>query len=157
MKIYVASSWKNKDLCLSLAAWLRSEGHEVDCFCDPSTGRYSFHWSELVEKEDDLAAFDQFKFMADPRTRRAFDEDKKWLDWAEAVVLLLPSGRSAHLEGGYAKGQGKRLYILGDFRPGEYEVMYGFADGVYRYMDRAELKRFWADLEHADERKGDLP
>lgn len=146
MKIYIASSWKNKEECLSLAGLLRNEGHKVDCFCDTSTGRYSFHWSELVEREEDLADFDQVRFMADPRAERAFQEDKKWLDWAEAVVLLLPSNRSAHLEAGYIKGQGKLLYILGDFPPGEFEVMYGFADGIYRYTDRAELKRFLADL-----------
>ena len=157
MKIYLASSWKNKEECLSLAALLRSEGHEVDCFCDPSTGRYSFHWSEMVEREEDLATFDQFHFQADPRAENAFREDKRWLDWAEALVLLLPCNRSAHLEGGFAKGQGKRLYILGPFPPGEFEVMYGFADGIYRYTDRAELKRFLADLaELKCDRCGDL-
>ena len=146
MKIYIASSWKNEEQCLSLAGLLRNEGHKVDCFCDPSTGRYSFHWSELVKKEEDLATFDQFKFQEDPRTMRAFQEDKKWLDWSEAVVLLLPCGRSAHLEGGYAKGQGKLLYVLGDFPPGEFEVLYGFADGIFRYTCHVEVRRFMAVL-----------
>ena len=148
MKLYIASSWKLEDLCLSLARLLRDHGHEVDCFCDPSTGRYSFHWSEMVEREEDLARFDQFAFQEDPRSVRAFDEDKKWLDWSEAVVLVLPfkGGRSSHLEAGYAKGQGKRLYVLGQFPPGEYEVMYGFADGIYRSTSEADMKRFLADL-----------
>ena len=149
MKIYIASSWKLKDLCLSLARLLRDHGHEVDCFCDPSTGRYSFHWSELVEKEEDLEKFDQFAFMADPRSQRAFQEDKKWLDWAEGVVLVIPprGGRSSHLEAGYIKGRGRRLYVLGEFPPGEFEVMYGFADGTYRVNDRAEMERFLADID----------
>lgn len=135
MKIYVASSWKNKYQCLLTARLLRMQGHEVDCFCDDSTGRYAFHWTEIAKKEEDLDKLDQFAFQADPRTQRAFAEDKKWLDWADAVVLLLPCNRSAHLEGGYIKGKGKKLYIVGDFSPGEIEVMYLLADGIYRYSD----------------------
>jgi hypothetical protein len=135
MKIYIASSWKNQEKCLLVARLLRSVGHEVDCFCDDSTGRYAFHWTEIVEKEEDLGKLDQFGFQADTRTWRAFREDMKWLDWADAVVLLLPSGRSAHLEAGYKKGQGGQVFILGGFPAGEYEVMYCMADGVYRYPD----------------------
>jgi hypothetical protein len=43
----------------------------------------------------------------------------------------MPCGRSSHLEGGYAKGQGKRLFLWGDFAKGEFDVMYGLADGLY--------------------------
>jgi hypothetical protein len=145
MKLYVASTWKLKDLCLSLAKLLRDHGHEVDCFCDPSTGRYSL----LVEKEEDLEENDQFAFMADPRSQRAFQEDKKWLDWAEGVVLIIPpqGGRSSHLEAGYIKGRGKLLFALGKFPPGEFEVMYGFADGTYRITDEADMTRFLGDLD----------
>ena len=51
----------------------------------------------------------------------------------------LPCGRSAHREEGYEKGQGKKLYMLGDCPQGEIDVMYGFADGLYRYDDIAVL------------------
>lgn len=145
MKIYIASSWKNQARCLEVAKLLRARGHEVDCFCDGSTGRYSFHWSEMVAREEDLASFDQFRFMRDPRSDRAFDEDFKFIQWAEACVLLLPSGKSAHLEGGYIKGSGRLLYILGDFPPGEFELMYKWADGVFRYDD--DLADFLEALE----------
>lgn len=59
--------------------------------------------------------------------RKAFEADKAGLDWADTVVLLLPAGRSSHLEAGYAVGQGKDLFILGPPVPGEFDVMYGFA------------------------------
>lgn len=139
MKIYIASSWKNKARCLEVTRFLRDHGHEVDCFCDPSTGRYSFHWSELVATEDELKDFDQFRFMNDARTDRAFLEDKRFLEWAEAVVLLLPSGKSAHLEGGFIRGAGKYLFVVGEFPPGEFELMYKLADGIFRYSDLNEL------------------
>jgi len=134
-KIYVASSWKNKRLCNIVAAELRRAGHTVDCFCDGSTGRYVFHWTEFVDREEDLMNYDAIEFISDPRTIKAFEEDKKHLDWADTVLLILPSGRSAHLEAGYGKGQGKGLFIYGDFRKGEFDVMYRFADGMYRLRE----------------------
>jgi hypothetical protein len=139
MKIYIASSWKMEDVLRDLAALLREAGFEVDCFCDSSSGRFVFHWSELVEKEEDLKTIDAINFLKDWRTKKACDEDKKWLDWADACILVLPAGRSAHLEAGYEKGQGKKLFIYGDFIPGEFDVMYGFSDGLFRWHEINQL------------------
>lgn len=138
MRIYVASSWKNAEACRDLAATLRAWGHEVDCFCEEREGRYVFHWSEISETDQDL---DAISFLADGRAHRAFREDKGWLDWCDAVVMLLPCGRSAHLEAGYAVGRGKRLVIVGEFPRGEWDVMYGFADDLVRLNDLRSLRR----------------
>jgi hypothetical protein len=53
-------------------------------------------------------------------------------------VLVLPCGRSAHLEAGWAKGAGKRLVILLD-EQNEPELMYRFADAIC--LDLDELMR----------------
>ena len=135
MKIYLASSWKNQKEVIALAGYLELCGFEVDAFCRSSDKRYAFHWSELVDSEDDLANYDAIEMLADPRTQRAFKEDRKWLDWSDCVIMLMPCGRSSHLEGGYAKGQGKLLYIHGAFPKGEFDVMYGLADGLFRSGD----------------------
>lgn len=132
MKIYIASSWKNQKAVIALAEYLERYGFEVDAFCRSNNKRYAFHWSELVDDEDDLANYDAIEMLADTRTQRAFKEDRKWLDWSDCVIMLMPCGRSSHLEAGYAKGQGKLLYIYGAFPKGEFEVMYGFANGLYR-------------------------
>lgn len=125
MKIYIASSWKNADDVCIIADCLRVYGHEVDCFCDESTGRYVFHYSEINAYEN----LDAINFMQSEQAQKAFAEDKKWLDWADGVLLYLPAGRSAHLEAGYAAGQGKFLVIYQEVFPkGEFDVMYGFAD-----------------------------
>jgi len=135
MKIYIASSWKNQKAVIALAEYLERYGFEVDAFCRVSDKRYAFHWSELVDEEADLANYDAIEMLADPRTQRAYTEDKKWIDWSDCVIMLMPCGRSSHLEGGYAKGQGKLLYIYGDFPKGEFDVMYGLSDGLFRRED----------------------
>jgi hypothetical protein len=139
MKIYIATSWKMENYAKRMATLLRARGHEVDCFCDPSSGRYVFHWTEFVDQEEDLKNYDAISFLDDPRTQRAFKEDKGWIDWCDAVVMIHPCGKSAHLEAGYAKGSGKKLYMWGSFPEGEFDVMYGFADGLFRQNDIDEL------------------
>jgi len=138
MKIYLASSWKNKESVLEMAVLLREEGHEVDAFCDEEN-RVSFNWSELtgiMNKEGlDLTELDAKDMINHWRVQEAFKEDKKFLDWADVVIMLMPCGRSAHLEAGYAVGCGKKLYIVGGFEKGEFDVMYGFADGMYDYSE----------------------
>jgi hypothetical protein len=134
MKIYIASSWKNEAKAKVLASLLLLWGHEVDCFCDASTGRYVFHFSEVGPVDQ----IDAISFLQDERVQKAFIEDKKHIDWSDAVVMLHPCGKSSHLEAGYAKGSGKLLFMIGDFPKGEFDVMYGFADGIFRELD--ELK-----------------
>ena len=46
------------------------------------------------------------------------------------AVLVLPAGRSAHLELGWMLGRGKPGYILLDGKDDRYDVMYQFATGV---------------------------
>lgn len=126
MKIYIASSWNNKEDVRQLAEYLRGYGLEVDDFTDDSEGRYVFHWNELGNLEE----IDAKNFMEDERTQKAFKQDKEMLDWADMVILLLPAGRSSHLEAGYAVGCGKPLLIFAPhgFPKGEFDVMYGFAE-----------------------------
>lgn len=144
MKIYIASSWKNERTVLAWATHLRSLGYETDAFVDASKGRYVFHYSEIGDVDD----LDCISFLEDERSQKAFQEDKNWLDWADVCLLILPAGKSSHLEAGYAKGCGKKLIIYQDeFPKGSFDVMYGFADllsddpvEVARYLSEREGK-----------------
>ena len=55
--------------------------------------------------------------------------DREHLDRCDMGVLLMPAGKSAHLELGYMAGRGKRTFILLDKEPERYDVMYQFATG----------------------------
>jgi len=129
MKIYIASSWKNECQCLALAKTLRDEGYEVDCFCDSST-RYVFNYTEWNTPEQEAKELTAIDVLKKPQSQKAYNEDFKWLNWADTVILVLPAGRSAHLEAGYKKGQGGRLIIFSDggFPKGEWDIMYGMAN-----------------------------
>lgn len=140
-KIYIASSWKNEKIVKVLAYNLRHEGFKVDCFADNSTGRYVFHWSEIGVPEE----IDAKSFLKDERSQKAFEEDRKWLDWADIVIMILPCGRSSHLEAGYSVGSGKQLYIYAPngFVKGEFDVMYGFARGLFDNYHDLRMELLW--------------
>jgi hypothetical protein len=144
MKLYIASSWKNVDIVNQWAAALRDRGHEVDAFCDPRTGRQVYDAATAGQSERKMTAVEM---VASKRGQLCFEEDLKWLDWADAVVMLLPCGSSAHLEAGYKKGQGGKLFIVGMFCRGEWDVMYGFADGLFDMYDPACFELLAAALE----------
>jgi len=141
MKIYLASSWKNADAVNAWAHGLREAGYDVDAFCDDSTGRFVF---SAKDNPRDISGLNAVEFLKDERSQKAFEEDKRWLDWADICILILPAGKSSHLEAGYAKGCGKKLLIWQDsFPEGDFDVMYGFADlitdninDVFKYLRR---------------------
>lgn len=54
--------------------------------------------------------------------------DKSNLESCTHAVLVLPAGRSGHLELGYTVGLGKKTFILLDGDYDRWDVMYGFAD-----------------------------
>lgn len=65
-----------------------------------------------------------------------FNFDKEHLDAADVVVLVLPAGKSGHLELGYAAGAKKKTYIVYEEEPERYDVMYKFATKVVVGIDQ---------------------
>lgn len=127
MKIYVASSWRN-NLQPVVVDTLREHGHEVYDFQHPAIGENGFHWSE-ISPDWKRWSTGQFKRALGHRVAvKGFESDMAALNWCDACLLLLPSGRSAHLEAGYAIGAGKptAIYLPPNY-PYEPELMYKMA------------------------------
>ncbi len=62
--------------------------------------------------------------------RNVFAFDKRHIEAAHTVVLVMPAGKSGFLELGWALGKGKRGYILLESGTDRWDVMFQFADGV---------------------------
>ena len=73
--------------------------------------------------------------LKDYAAQNVFKFDKTHIDRSDAAVLVYPSGRSGHLELGYAVGKGKRGYILLDKEPERWDVMLAFADDVFTDLE----------------------
>lgn len=121
MKIYVASSWRNQQQPAVVAA-LREVGHEVYDFKNPRPGNHGFHWSDIDPEWKGWQPEVFRTALSHPIAEAGFESDWSAMHWAEGCCLVLPSGRSAHIEAGYFVGAKKPLVIL--LAPGEPELMY---------------------------------
>jgi nucleoside 2-deoxyribosyltransferase len=63
--------------------------------------------------------------------QHVFEFDKYHIDRCDIGVLLMPAGKSGHLEFGYMLGTGKPGFILFEEEPERWDVMYQFATGIF--------------------------
>lgn len=113
MKIYVASSWRN-DFQPAVVTLLRTAGFEVYDFRHPHPDDNGFHWTEVDHNWRRWTPRQYVEALEHPIAQRGFTNDMDALRACDACVLVLPCGRSAHLELGWAAGAGKRTYVLMD-------------------------------------------
>lgn len=126
-RVYVASSWRCPRQQEVVAA-LRAQGHDVFDFrehpvpCPP--------WGEMGygptwTADESLAA------LSDPRANVVYSRDMTALVEADTTVLVMPCGRSAHLELGFARGAGQRTAVLlaDGFEPEIMQMMADFITG----------------------------
>lgn len=140
MKLYVASSWRNEIMQQATVGLLRDAGgHEVYDFIHPPGGDHlGFSWAEVDPAWRSWGPRAYLEALEHPIAVAGFDSDFGAMQWADAGVLVLPCGRSAHLEAGYFVGAGKPLWIVLDDAefpaPGgsNPELMYRMATGIVR-------------------------
>ena len=122
MKLYVASSWRNREQP-AVVADLRLAGHQVYDFRNPRPGDRGFAWS-AIDPEWRKWSPAAFSLALGHRiARRGFALDFEAMKWADGCVLALPCGRSAHLEAGWCIGAGKPTIVYAPELP-EPELMY---------------------------------
>lgn len=126
--IYVASSWRNayQPIVVDL---LRGRGHDVYDFRNPAPGDNSFHWSEIDENWLRWTPEEYRKALQDTLAVEGFKKDHDAMLRSSLGVLVLPSGRSAHIEFGWLLGRGAKgiIYIP---EPCEPELMYKLAHRI---------------------------
>lgn len=129
--IYVIGSLKNPRVP-EVAAFLRGEGFAAfDEWCAAGFDADK-HWNAYV-KARGLSYRDALKL---PFLETVFNFDLEHLNKADAGVLVMKAGKSAHAELGYLIGRGKPVWILHDGEPeGEWELMPKFATGMAYQLD----------------------
>ncbi len=132
-KIYLASSWKN-GYFPSVYNLLIQYGFDVYNFRNPKINDFGFSWNEIDKNWDEWFIDDYLKALNNPKSVKGYDNDFAGMQWCDICVLLLPSGRSAHLEAGYIKGQNKKL-IIHIPQYDEPDLMYKLADGITKNTD----------------------
>ena len=126
MKIYLIGSLRNPKVP-ELGNELRTEGYDVfdDWF---AAGPEADDYWQKYETDRGHTYSEALRGLA---AGNVFDFDHKHLYGSDIGVLLLPAGKSGHLELGVLIGLGKRSYIVLDGEPERFDVMYRYATAVF--------------------------
>jgi hypothetical protein len=130
MKVYLIGSLRNPQVPL-LGKRIRALGFDV--FDD---------WFGAGEIADDSwQAYEEARgrhygeALYGRAAENIFQFDLRHLNSSDLGVLMLPAGKSGHLELGYLIGQGKPGLVLFPEVPSRWDVMYQLADGVFFHPD----------------------
>lgn len=115
MRIYVASSWRNK-VQPKIVGELLALGHRVYDFRHPPAGT-AFGWSQIdaayTGKSYAPEEAVRVSFMLEhPLAQAAYRSDAGAVEACDLCVMVMPCGNSAHLELGMAIGLGKKTAVL---------------------------------------------
>lgn len=148
MRLYVASSWRNPYQPEIVNA-LRDQGHTVYDFRHPDGGDHlGFSWVSIDPEWEAWTPEEYMLALTHPVAVAGYESDYTAMENADAGILLLPSGKSAHLEAGYFAGAGKPLHII--LSPHHWEGGVSDAELMYKmgtvWVDRYSFLDLWVSL-----------
>jgi len=127
-RIYIASSWRNKFQPM-LIHHLQEAGHKCYDFRNPPN-KAGFKWKDIEEDWQNWTMEHYREILTShPDAASGYTADYRAMQWADTCVLVLPSGRSSHLEAGYFNGANKQLIVFIP-EPIEPDLMYLMAQHI---------------------------
>jgi hypothetical protein len=123
---FIASSSRNKDKIVELTEKLRNKGKTVYSFIETNP------LEKLISEEIDVK-----DWRENPMNKFIFKKDMDPLRVSETLILLLPAGKSAHIEAGVAYGLGRKCIFIGE--PEETDSLYLIFDEDYPTIDELSL------------------
>lgn len=128
--IYLASSRKNIYLNQTVTT-LRANRFSVYDFREDA----GFAWAQIDPNWESWNIKQYKAALEHPLATHGAGRDLANLTLAKIVILVLPTGNSAHLELGYGIAKHKKSYIYvpeGSCRP---DLMYGLAHGIFDSLE----------------------
>ncbi len=141
---FIASRWRNKKEVLELARKLEKKGKRVFNFIESDGAQYQLkEKEESMDPEDFMNYFESIpNWQKSNAIREVFDVDMNSLRVSETIILLLPAGKSAHIEAGVSYGMGKKTILIGEQKKAE--PLYMIFDEMY-----PTINEFLGSLDHA--------
>ena len=136
---FIAGRTRNKDAILRICDIF--DRHNISYYCflknDETMNSYG---SESNSVEENMEEFESLGLKSET-VLKIFNEDLESEKSSMNFLLVLPAGKSGHIEAGIAYGMGKKCYAIG-----EYEA----TDSLYNIFDRIfaneeELDLFLSD------------
>lgn len=151
MRVYVAGSFKNQTAIREIGNKLRAKGHQCYVFCDEHEFTYTL--SQELRRDPQLATLTPQAIEKNATLIAIGHRNWMQLKVCDVLVLVLPCGRSAHLEAGWMVGKNRRVYVIGPMRPNEFDAMYVMVDGIFSESQFEEMATQMQERWELDERE----
>ena len=134
MKVYLIGSLRNPEVPL-LGNKIRALGFEVFDEWHGAGERADDSW-QLYEETRGRSYRDAL--YESKAAQNTFDFDLRNMNDSDIGVLLLPAGKSAHIELGYLVGRSRKTFALFNEVPARWDLMMKFCDDIF-FTQRALL------------------
>lgn len=133
---FIAGRSRNKENIIKICDMF--DKYNISYYCFLKTGVTSFGTynkdSNVDEKQD---YFEKLDLNSDIVTK-IFETDIEGERQSKNLLLVLPAGKSGHIEAGIAYGLGKKCYALGEYD--STDSLYHIFDKIFK--DNDELEEF---------------
>lgn len=134
-RIYVSSSWRNETEQQKLVNTLRQHGHKVYDFTRPKGVLEKSVWDVLNINADACDYEEYLNAINNDDVIKRFTSHRDAMLCADTCVMLLPCGRSSHVEAGFMAGMNKRVIVYNPQKVWVPELMYSLFDYGTSDMD----------------------
>lgn len=135
-KFFIAGRARNKDYILKICDIFDKEKISYYCFLknEDSYNSYGNKNQNIEEKQQEFEKLG----LKSKIVLNIFNEDMNAEKNSENFLLILPAGKSGHIEAGVAYGLGKKCYTLGEYDTTD--SLYNIFEKIFK--DEKELENF---------------
>jgi len=135
-EFFIAGKTRNKDNILAICDLFDKYNISYYCFLknDDTMNSYS---NENQTGEEKMSIFENLDLKSDI-VLNIFHEDLENEKLSKNFLLVLPAGKSGHIEAGIAYGMGKKCYAIGEYEATD--SLYNIFENIFK--DNNELEKF---------------
>ena len=133
---FIAGKTRNKENILKICDLFDKYNVSYYCFLKNDDSMKSYG-DENKSIEENMAVFENLDLKSDV-VLKIFNEDLDSEKASKNFLLVLPAGKSGHIEAGIAYGMGKKCYAIGEFDATD--SLYNIFDNIFN--DNHQLEEF---------------
>lgn len=135
-EFFIAGRARNKNMIMPICEIFDNMNIPNYCFLKNKT-EYADNCMSVDEKQNIFENLD----LNNSVVKKIFEEDMTAEKASENFLLVLPAGKSGHIEAGVAYGLGKKCYAIGEYECTD--SLYHIFDKIF--SDKEELEKFLKD------------
>ena len=141
---FIAGKTRNKDNILSVCDLFDKYNISYYCFLKNDETMNSYG-TDAQTQEEKMAEFEKLGLKSDT-VLKIFHEDLDNEKASKNFLLVLPAGKSGHIEAGIAYGMGKKCYAIGEFDATD--SLYNIFENIFE--DTNSLEEFLKEYSKID-------